>query len=54
MITKSDYQLYLEKYCTTHKISAFEAERHYLVQSYKAYCEEKEAHERETIRTANV
>ncbi len=42
---KSDYEEYLEKYCTKHRISREEAERHYLVREYKAECERKEAEE---------
>ena len=39
---KSDYEEYLEKYCTKHRISREEAERHLLVREYKKECEERD------------
>lgn len=46
MEKKSDYELYLDRYCTKHKVSREDAEKHNLVQEYKRYCEEKEAEEK--------
>ena len=40
---KNDYEEYLDRYCRTYRVSRAEAEQHNLVQSYKAYCEEREA-----------
>ena len=39
---KSDYELYLDKYCEKRKIPRAEAETHYLVREYKRMCEERE------------
>lgn len=46
MEKKSDYEIYLDRYCTKHKVSREDAEKHNLVQEYKRYCEEKEAEEK--------
>ena len=39
---KSDYEEYLEKYCRTRGVPKEEAEKHYLVRSYKDFCEKRE------------
>lgn len=39
---KSDYEIYLEKYCASRGVSMEEAEQHYLVQEYHKVCEERE------------
>lgn len=43
----TDYETYLSKYCTKHHIDTPTAEKHIIVQNYKAYCDEKAAHEKE-------
>lgn len=50
MDKKSDYELYLDRYCTKHKVSREDAEKHNLVQEYKRYCEEKEAEEKLKVK----
>jgi hypothetical protein len=41
-MNEKDYEEYLRKYMTKHRISRAEAERHYLVCEYKKTCEERE------------
>jgi hypothetical protein len=50
MEKKSDYEIYLDRYCTKHKVSREDAEKHNLVQEYKKYCEEKEADEKLKVK----
>ena len=50
MEKKSDYEIYLDRYCTKHKVSREDAEKHNLVQEYKLYCEEKEADEKLKVK----
>ena len=42
-MNEKDYEEYLEKYMTKHRISRAEAERHLLVREYKKVCEERNA-----------
>lgn len=42
---KSDYEIYLEKYCASRGVSMDEAEQHYLVKEYRKVCEEREKEE---------
>lgn len=39
---RSDYEIYLEKYCASRGVPREEAERHYLVKEYRKVCEERE------------
>lgn len=50
MEKKSDYEIYLDRYCTKHKVSREDAEKHNLVQEYKRYCEEKEEEEKLKVK----
>lgn len=50
MEKKSDYEIYLDRYCTKHKVSREDAEKHNLVQEYKRYCDEKEEEEKLKVK----
>ena len=39
---KSDYEIYLDKYCKARGFCREEAERHLIVQEYKKMCERRE------------
>ena len=41
MVEKSDFEEYLEKYCTKHKLSPEEAQKHLVVQLVKQQYEVK-------------
>ena len=38
----SDFEVYLEKFCSQHNLTSEEAKEHRIVQEVKAYYEEKE------------
>lgn len=40
---KSDYEVYLEKYCRTYGYPPEVAKEHYLVKEYEKYCKERES-----------
>ena len=39
---KSDFELYVEKYCSKHRIAPDVAKTHYLVRDVKSYYDEQE------------
>ena len=41
--SKSNYELYLERYCKTYGLTPEEAEQHYVVRDVKKYYEESES-----------